>query len=615
MPSPKVRKRISTERFSVEYRRNIVPESQYIQERWRLTDLFPAFESPEIEEAVKQVEQQVQAFELIRSQLTPDFDPAEFEKVLQSYERLVRALSKLLAFSSLNFAADTQDQQAQTYMARFRQLAAEADNQTLFFKLWWKELEDDPATHLLSTSGDYRYWLEVVRQERPYTLSEPEERIINLKDVNGPQALTILYSTITDRYTFKMKGNGEKKEMTRDELSVYYRDPEPELRAAAYKELFRVYEKDLPVLGQIYQYKVRDWHSEHVGLRKFASPISVRNLYNDVPDDVVQVLLDVCRANAPLFQRYFRLKAKWVGVDKLRRYDIYAPVVKSSKRYDFADAVDLVLSSFRRFEPRVADLAERVFAEHHLDSEVRKGKRGGAFCSTVTPNHTPWLLQSYNGQPDDVATLAHELGHAVHSMLAEHHTALTQQASLPLAETASTFGEMLVIDRLLAQDPNPEARRDLLFRQMDNNYATIMRQAYFALFERDAHDLILAGASVDDLSELYAQNLADQFGDSLDLSEDFGLEWIAIPHIYFSPFYVYAYSFGQLLVLSLYQQYLKEGEDFKPRYLALLSAGGSVSPAHILEQTGINIHSADFWQGGFNVLKALLRQLEEIEIP
>ena len=185
-------------------------ETQYTQGRWRLTDLFPEFESPEIEEAVEQVKQQVQAFEVIRSQLTPDLDPAELEKVLQSYERLVRALSKLLAFGSLNFAADTQDQQAQTFMARFRQLAAEADNQTLFFKLWWKELEDEPAARLLDTSGDYRYWLEVVRQERPYTLSEAEERIINLKDVNGPQALTILYSTITDRYAFKLQVDDEE---------------------------------------------------------------------------------------------------------------------------------------------------------------------------------------------------------------------------------------------------------------------------------------------------------------------------------------------------------------------------------------------------------------------
>jgi oligoendopeptidase F len=299
----------------------------------------------------------------------------------------------------------------------------------------------------------------------------------------------------------------------------------------------------------------------------------------------------------------------------MRRYDIYAPVVAAERRYDFSAAVDLVLTSYERFDPHIAKLAERVFADHHIDSEVRKGKRGGAFCSTISPDLTPWVLQSYNGRPDDVATLAHELGHAVHSMLAEHHTALTQHASLPLAETASTFGEMLVIDRLLAEDPDPETRRDLLFRQMDQNYATIMRQAYFALFERDAHKQIKEGATIDELSALYAQNLASQFGESLEISDDFNVEWMVVPHIYSVPFYVYAYAFGQLLVLSLYQQYLADGDDFKNRYLALLSAGGSDAPARILERAGIDIQSAEFWQGGFDVLKTSLAQLEALDIP
>jgi oligoendopeptidase F len=211
--------------------------------------------------------------------------------------------------------------------------------------------------------------------------------------------------------------------------------------------------------------------------------------------------------------------------------------------------------------------------------------------------------------------MAHELGHAIHAMLASHHNALSQHASLPLAETASTFGEMLVIDRVLAEDPDPDTRRDLLFRQMDTNYATIMRQIYFALFERDAHQLVAEGALIDDLSDLYAKNLSEQFGDSLELDEDFKLEWILIPHIYRVPFYVYAYAFGQLLVLSLYQQYLEEGESFKPRYLEILSAGGSVAPVSILQKAGIDIHSADFWQGGFDVLQTLLEQLESYEIP
>jgi len=397
-------------------------------------------------------------------------------------------------------------------------------------------------------------------------------------------------------------------------LAVYFQSADPQIRQAAYQELFRVYEQDKPVLGQIYQYRARDWQSEQVNLRGFASPIAARNLANDIPDDVVDLLLDTSRRNASLFQRYFRLKARWLGMDQFRRYDIYAPVVKTEKRYDYAGAVELVLSSYRRFDPRLADLAERVFAEHHIDSEVRKGKRGGAFCATVSPDHTPWVLQSYHGRPRDVATMAHELGHAVHSMLAEHHSALTQQSSLPLAETASTFGEMIVIDRLLAEDPDPETQRALLFRQMDDNYATIMRQAFFAIFERDAHALVKDGGTIDQLSELYGRNLAEQFGEAMDIGDEFKLEWLVIPHIYQVPFYVYAYAFGQLLVLSLYQEYLEEGDAFKPRYFEILAAGGSEAPARILEKAGIDIRSADFWQGGFDVLERALERLEALDV-
>ena len=588
---------------------------QYDQEAWLLTDLFAGIDDPQIQESLEGIESQIQEFEGWRARLDSDLDPATFLEIVQAYEQLVLELYRLLGFAGLSYSADTQNQAVQALQARFRQISADADNRTLFFKLWWKQIDDSDAGRYLDGSGGYHYWLEALRLERPYTLSEPEERIVNLKDVNGSQALTTLYSTITNRYSFTMEVDGEAQELTREELNVYYRHNDPEVRAAAYQELYRVYGEDLPVLGQIYQAIARDWHSENIDLRGYESPIAVRNLYNDVPDDVVDLLLEVCQSNAHIFQSYFKLKAKWLGVEKMRRYDLYAPVVATERKYEFRDAVDLVLTSYEHFDPHIAQLAERVFAEHHLDSEVRKGKRGGAFCSTISPDLTPWLLQSYTGRPDDVATLAHELGHAVHSMLANHHTALTQGASLPLAETASTFGEMLVIDRLLAKDPDPEMRRDLLFRQMDQNYATIMRQAYFALFERDAHNRIKEGATIDELSALYAENLASQFGDSIELSDDFKLEWMVVPHIYSVPFYVYAYAFGQLLVLSLYQQYLADGDNFKNRYRDLLSAGGSDAPVLILERAGIDIHSAEFWQGGFDVLKASLAQLEALELP
>lgn len=587
---------------------------KYDQEAWLLTDLFTTMDAPELQQAQDEVEEEIKTFEKRRADLDAEIESSEFVSALQAYESLVRKLSRLLGFAGLSYSADTQDQTAQALQARFRQVAADADNRTLFFKLWWKNLDESSAGRLLEEAGDYRYWLQALRLERPYTLSEPEERVINLKDVNGSQALTTLYSTITNRYGFTLEVDGEEKELTREELSVFYRDSDPDMRAAAYQELYRVYGQDVPVLGQIYQSLVRDWRSENVDLRGYKSPIAVRNLYNDIPDKVVALLLEVCQSNAHVFQRYFRLKARWLGMEKMRRYDIYAPVVAAERQYAFSEAAELVLTSYERFDPRIASLAERVFSEHHLDSEVRKGKRGGAFCSTISPDLTPWVLQSFNGRPDDVATLAHELGHAVHSMLAEDHTALTQHPSLPLAETASTFGEMLVVDRLLSESRDPEMRRDLLFRQMDQNYATIMRQAYFALFERQAHEQIREGATIDQLSELYADNLADQFGDAIEISEDFNIEWSAIPHIFSVPFYVYAYAFGQLLVLSLYQQYLADGDDFKSRYLALLSAGGSDAPAQILERAGIDIHSADFWQGGFEVINGSLETLEAMAV-
>jgi oligoendopeptidase F len=585
---------------------------QYQSTAWSLADLFPAIDSPEVQKALAELDRQTEAFTAQRGKLTADISPDQFCQLLADYEQAARLLSRLSGFAHLSFAANTQDQQVQIFMAQMQQKGAQARNQTLFFELWWKQLDDEPAERLLAASGDYRYWLETLRLEKPHTLTEAEEKIVNLKDVNGMQGLLTLYESITNRYAFNLTVNGETKELTRGELQVYFRHADPALREAAYKELLRVFGADAPILGQIYQYRIRDWRSENVTLRHYNSPIGVRNVVNDVPDEVVETLLDVSRQNAPLFHRYFRLKAQALELEKLRRYDIYAPINLSERSYSFAEGVGLTLESLRQFDPRVSALAQRILDENHLDGEVRKGKRSGAFCATLAPDLTPWVLQSYQGRTDDVTTLAHEIGHGIHALLANHHTLFTQHSSLPLAETASTFSEMLLVDHLLAVDPDPAVRRALLFEQMDSAYATIMRQAFFAIFEKEAHTLINAGGSVDALSELYLDNLREQFGDALDLSHDFQHEWVSIPHIYSSPFYVYAYSFGQLLVLSLYQQFKREGDAFKPRYLKILAAGGSDSPETVLQQAGIDIRSAAFWQGGFDVVAQMLAELEEL---
>jgi len=593
-----------------------VNNSHFDLARWTLTELLSATEGPELDQALAELERQVKDFEEIRPQLRPDLSAAEFVEIVQGYETLAATNRRLAAYARLWFAEDTQSQAALSFLGRIDQLSAEAENRTLFFGLWWKSLDDAPAARLMRASGDYRYFLESMRRFKPHTLSEAEEKVVNLKDVNGMNGLITLYDVITNRFMFEIEVDGAKKTMTRGELTSYVRHPSPDVRAAVYQEMLgRVYREHANTLGQIYSYRVRDWFTENVQLRHHTAPLSVRNLANDIPDAATDALLDVCRRNVDLFQRYFTLKARWLGLSsgKLRRYDIYAPVVSSDKEYAYPDAVQMVLDSLHAFSPQLADRARRVFADRHIDSEVRPGKQSGAFCYSVLPRLTPYVLLNYTGHARDVATMAHELGHAIHAMLAESHSALTFHSSLPLAETASVFSEMILTDQLLSQETDPSVRRDILATKIDDAYATVQRQAYFTLFEREAHDLILKNATADELAERYLANLREQFGEAVELSDEFRWEWVSIPHIYHTPFYCYAYSFGQLLVLSLYQRYKAEGESFKPKYIKLLSYGGSESPARILSEAGIDITSPEFWQGGFDVIKGMIDELEAME--
>lgn len=584
----------------------------YKQQAWNLDDLFPAIDSDEVKTALAHVDDLLTEFGSWQPKLNAKINHSDFVAMLQAYEVLTDSVSRLGGFAYLSFYANTQNQEAQNFMAQIRQFQAESMNRTLFFELWWKNLDDETAVSLIEAAPDYRYWLQALRLQKPYTLSEPEERIINLKNANGRSAMVQLYNSITNRFEFNLEVDGDEKAMTRGELSTYYMSPEPALRKAAYQELYRVYEEDAPILGQIYQAIVRDWRSENMEVRSFASPISVRNLDNDIPDTAVNTLLDVVQKNAPLFHRYFRLKAASLGVEKLQRYHLYAPTAQTETTYSFNEGVTAVLEGLEAFHPRLAELAQRIFDEEHLDSEVRTGKESGAFCAPISPQLTPWVLQSYHGTPNDVATMAHELGHAIHFMLAEDKNVLSWLSSLPLMETASTFSELLIVDQLLAQDIDTETRQYLLFKQMDDAYATIGRQAYFCLFEREAHDAIHEGASSEALCDIYLDNLREQFGDAVEVSEDFRFEWLAIPHFYSTPFYVYAYAFGQLLALALYDQFKQEGDAFKPRFIEILAAGGSASPVEILEKANIDISSAEFWQGGFDVLEAWVEQLETL---
>src|SRR3990172_2507720 len=296
----------------------------FTQTKWSLADLYPGFNTPELESAFDLIEEQVTSFEGLRANLTPDIPAGRFVDIVRASEETTRVAHKLYSSAGLSFAADTQDQTAQSLQARVQQFLADMENRTLFFGLWWKDLDEENAKRLMDAAGDYRYYLEEMRHFKPHTLSEPEEKVVNLKNVTGPEALITLYSTITSRYVYKLEVEGETKELTRGQLMAYVQGPDADLRAAGYQELYRVFGNDGLILGQMYQTRVRDWRNENLTLRKFSSPIAVRNLGNDIPDKAVDTLLEVARKNANIFQRYFKMKARVLGMEKLRRYDIYA---------------------------------------------------------------------------------------------------------------------------------------------------------------------------------------------------------------------------------------------------------------------------------------------------
>jgi len=578
-------------------------------ERWNLSDLVD-HPVEHLDRLTKELDGLVSQFESLRSQLLPDLSGGAFLEVLQLSEDIARFSGKLSAFSYLWFAEDTQNPQARSFKSIVEERLTALHNRMLFFDLWWQSLDSSTADRLKAGAGDYAYYLDSIRRYTRHTLSEPEEKIINLKNVTGRQTVHTIYDVLTNGFKFSLNVSGKKRTLTREQLSSYVRNPKRTVREAAYRELFRIFAGSYDVVGEIYAALVKDWKAENIELRKFGSPIAARNLGNDVPDEAVNALLSVCGKNADVFQEYFRLKGRILNIKHISRYDIYAPHHADRKRYRYSDAVSMVLRAYRGFSPRLSDLAEKVFAERHIDVRNRTGKLSGAFCYSVTPELTPYVMLNYTGEARDVATLAHELGHAVHAMMAAQHTVFTFHATLPLAETASVFGERILSDALMGEERDTAVKQGLLLTQLDDIYATVMRQAYFVRFEQSAHNMVAKGATARDLSEVYLADLRQQFGKSVTVPDQFRWEWLTIPHIFASPFYCYAYSFGNLLVLALYQQYRRQGEAFIPKYLELLAAGGSRNPDAVLSELGVNIRSEGFWQAGFDTIEGILGELE-----
>jgi len=585
-------------------------QNRAYSERWDLSHLA---EDPiqRFETLAGAIESKVAQFESARAQLSPTMSTSTFHPLLTLSAEIAAESSRLSAYAYLWFSENTKDLAARSFKTKVEERLTALHNRLVFFDLWWQSVDENTARQLMTGTGTLRYHLETIRRFQPHTLSEPEEKIVNIKNITGRSAVHSLYDVVTNSFTFTLNVNGKRKTMTREELTPYLRHTQGRMREAAYRELYRVYADQHDLLGEIYKTLVNDWKAENLQLRRFASPIATRNLGNDIPDNAVACLLRVSRKNAGIFQHYFRIKARLCKIKPMSRYHIYAPHRMEQKSYRYQEAVRMVLDAYRGFSPQFAELAERVVHERHIDARTRPGKIGGAYCYSVVPNMTPYVLLNFTGEARDIATMAHELGHAVHGMLAARHSIFTFHSTLPLAETASVFGERILSDALMNQERDKKVRQGLLINQLDDIYATVLRQAYFVQFENQAHEMIAQGATVKDLAKTYLAEVRQQFGKGITVPDEFQWEWLTIPHLFASPFYCYAYSFGNLLVLALYRTYQKEGMSFVPKYLDLLSTGGSEAPQTILAKVGVDMNSEDFWQSGFDTIREMVNQLEQ----
>jgi oligoendopeptidase F len=570
---------------------------------WDLSDIHGPQDGEKLAQRLRELTSE---FAAKRPVLEGKPSEADFMGFIRLDEDMADAVGRLSAYAGLRLAEDTSDPKRTAYEGGISQMCAEAANDVMFFSIWLRDLDEAEYARRLASSGKYRYHLERVRAFRKHILSERDEQIINLKDLTGSEAQVRLYDMITGRYRFRFRG----KSLTYDQISEHKLSPRRADRTAAYDVTLARLAEDGPVLGEIYRTLANDWRNENQRLRGFASPIAPVNLANDVMDRAVDALLKSVKDNRRLFQEYFRLKGRLCGIGRMDRYDIYAPYRSRERAYSFAECKRMTLETYRSLDERAYILAKRIFDERHVHSDPSPNKQPGAFCHTTVLGVTPYVLLNHNGTINDLFTMVHEVGHGVHTQLAHAQTQLTYHPGLPLAETASVFGEMLLARRLM-EAANPRERVALMVRSIDRQYATVTRQAYFTMFEIEAHKAVSEGASTEDLDAIYLRNLREQLG-RLPIPESFRHEWKGIQHIYYSPFYCYSYALANTVVLALYRQYLLEGAEFVPKYLRMLGLGGSESPATILGEAGLDMGAEGFWQGGFDAIREEMRQLRKL---
>ncbi len=581
---------------------------------WDLSVYYASLDDPRIEEDLQRVQQRVTAFaETYRGQVA-ELSAAELVTAHQEIEEIYEIFGRIEHFAFLNFSVYTNDPKWGAFLQRITEEDSQLQQQLVFFDLEWNQVPDEQAQAILQDPvlGKYAHHLEAERRRKPYQLSEAEEKILLEKNVTGNSAWNRLFEQLMSAMSFDYEG--EEKNL--EEVLTMLRDENREIRRKAADSLTAGLRAHQMQLTFIFNVLAADKASDD-RLRGYESWITSRNLANKASDEVVNALIESVTSSYDLVARHYKIKRVLMGLDELYDYDRYAPLnLKESETfYTWDQARQIVVNAYRSFAERAGEVADRFFADRWIHAPVMQGKRGGAFATPGTKGSHPWVFVNYKGKADDVMTLAHELGHGLHMYLsAEEQPLQGIHTPLTTAEMASTFGEMLVFQDLMAKEEDKEVKLSMLAEKIEGTFATVFRQVSMNRFEDGMHTARRTEGelSTERLSEIWMETQKAMFQDSVTMRDDYGLWWSYVPHFLAVPGYVYAYAFGELLVLALYNLYENQGADFVPKYIQLLADGNSDYPEKLLAKVGVDLNDPDFWNQGIALLRDFVDQEEAL---
>lgn len=582
------------------------------QIEWNLSDLYEGPDDPRIDSELDEASAAAGAFrEQFRGKLG-ELSAAELSDTVAELERIKSLSTRVEIYARLRQAADSSDQARGALLQKVRERNTQIETELLFFDLEWSELDDEIAERLLADPGLERY-AAVLRSERrykPYQLTEPEEKISAEKSVTGVGAWGRLFNELLS----DLRVSFDDQQLSLDEaLAKLARLTDQGERGRVAEAVTETLRPGVRTRGYVLNTILNERAIED-RLRGYGSWISARNLANEIPDEAAESLVDAIVSRYDIPQRFYALKARLLGLDRLRDYDRYAPLQEVAGTIAWEDAREIVLESFAGFSPLAGDIVGRFFERDWIDAAVRPGKMLGAFCATVVPERHPYVLMNYAGERRSVLTLAHELGHGLHGSLAQDLGLLNARTPLTLAETASVFGEALTFETLREREDDPRAVLDLLIGRIDDTVATVFRQIALNRFEHAIHTGRREEGElpVERISELWSEEQRRMLGDAVEVTDGYGIWWSYVPHFIQAPGYVYAYSFGYLFSLAIYRRYLDEGESLVEPYLDLLRAGGSAPPAELASRLGFDIGDPGFWSAGLDAIGVLVDEAEQL---